>query len=140
MTYRIGEVLRQARNEAGLSLRDLSRLTGLATGELSAIESGKRRADPAFSVVLRVARGIGIDLETVARRVEGGPAKGKARGDAQLARNLQKLDRARTEALRVVERIDAVADALTPPTLAQRKTKSPGDTPGAKPGKKRPRS
>ena len=94
---RIGEVLKEARLEAGLSARDLERATGLGTGEISQIETG-RRLDPAFSVVLRLARGIGISMEDLALRYEGrqtglAPDAWRAKTAAALARLKAQYDR-----------------------------------------------
>jgi transcriptional regulator with XRE-family HTH domain len=74
----IGEVLRQARRDAGLSTRDIERLTGMSTASLSQIETGIRK-DPGFRTVLRIARAIGISMEEVALRLDG---QGTATGGA----------------------------------------------------------
>lgn len=57
-------MLREAREQAALSLRDLERLCGMTTSQLSPVETG-RWADPAFSTVMRMADGIGVSLAEI---------------------------------------------------------------------------
>jgi len=66
----LGEVLRQAREDAGLSLRDLARITGMPIGQLSGIETGARR-DPGFSTMMRIVDGLGVSLDDIAAVVKG---------------------------------------------------------------------
>ena len=66
-TKPLGQLLRESRLAAGLSLRDLSRLTGIEPTQLSQIELG-RRLDPQFSTVARIAQGIGVSLDGLSRR------------------------------------------------------------------------
>jgi transcriptional regulator with XRE-family HTH domain len=112
---KIGEVLREARLEAGLSLRDLSKLTGMASGELSQIETGRRRVDPAFSVVMRVARSLGVDLGALEKRLEGHDVRTLVDERAKtLVRQLRELQTASDEAASAAKRIQTVAAAITP--------------------------
>lgn len=60
MTTRL-RVLREAR---GLTLEELSRLTGIAPSNLSQIETGK--TDPRWSTVMRVLDALGTDLSDLA--------------------------------------------------------------------------
>lgn len=66
----VGQVLREARERAGLSLRDLERLCGMTTSQLSQVETG-RRADPAFGTVMRMADGIGVSLSEISEAMRG---------------------------------------------------------------------
>jgi transcriptional regulator with XRE-family HTH domain len=109
-TKRIGEILREARLEKGLSARDLERLTGMGTGEISQIESG-RRADPAFSVILRIARGIGISMEDLSLRFEGRPSGGRA-STVSPAKAASALAKARSQHAKLGEALQAASDAL----------------------------
>lgn len=106
---RIGEVLREARLEKGLSTRDLERSTGMGTGEISQIENG-RRADPAFSVILRLARGIGISMEELALRTEGTVTTG--RSSASPAKVASALARAQAQHEKLGAALGAASEAL----------------------------
>jgi transcriptional regulator with XRE-family HTH domain len=66
----VGQVLREAREQAALSLRDLERLCGMTTSQLSPVETG-RWADPAFSTVMRMADGIGVSLAEIGGAMRG---------------------------------------------------------------------
>jgi transcriptional regulator with XRE-family HTH domain len=66
----LGEVLRKARQDADLSLRDLSRLTGLAVGQLSQIETSPQR-EPGFSTMMKLSRALKISLDALASAVAG---------------------------------------------------------------------
>jgi transcriptional regulator with XRE-family HTH domain len=109
---RIGSVLRQARLQAGLSMRDLERRCGLASGEISQIETGRRK-DPGFSVVLKVARGIGISLDELAARFEDGSAPAVAPSAKMAAKAQAELDRATVQYTRLGDALGRVADALS---------------------------
>lgn len=107
---RIGEILKEARLEAGLSTRALERSTGMGTGEISQIESG-RRADPAFSVVLRLARGIGISMEDLALRFEGLPTVDRASA-ASPAKAASAIARAKAQHEKLGVALEAASEAL----------------------------
>lgn len=107
---RIGEILREARLEAGLSARDLERATGMGTGEISQIETG-RRADPAFSVVLRLARGIGISMEDLALRFEGRAAVGLSTAISRV-KAASAIARAKAQHEKLGVALQAAAEAL----------------------------
>lgn len=84
----------------------------MATGEISQIETGNRRADPAFSVVARIARGIGVDLGLVARRLQGDDVPLTSQSEAKAQATLRReLSRAVNETARATERIQNVLDA-----------------------------
>jgi transcriptional regulator with XRE-family HTH domain len=59
-------ILRQERESRGLSKYALSAQTGLAQQTISYVERGLRQ--PSFETVLRIADGIGIDLEKVLKQ------------------------------------------------------------------------
>lgn len=62
---RLGELLAIAREIKGLTLRDLERATGVSNALISQIETGKVK-DPGFTVVVRLARALGLGLDRVA--------------------------------------------------------------------------
>ncbi|MDP9025538.1 MAG: helix-turn-helix domain-containing protein [Candidatus Eremiobacteraeota bacterium] len=64
----IGSALKRAREEAGLTLRDVSRASGISVNQISQVETG-RRADPAFTTVARIAAGLRLSLDSVSRAV-----------------------------------------------------------------------
>lgn len=107
----IGAVLREARLEAGLSTRDLERLTGVANGAISQLESGARRS-PAFATVLTLAKALGISMDEIAARVEG--RVGKAGGsDAAVPRALNALAKAEADHARLAKALATAKDALS---------------------------
>ena len=63
----IGEAIRAARESAGLSQSEAARLAAMSRQQLWNIESGRRR-DPQWSVVVRIARAIGVSLDELDRR------------------------------------------------------------------------
>lgn len=93
-----------------MSMRVLERATGLGTGEISQIETG-RRLDPAFSIVLRLARGIGISMEDLALRFEGRSAVGRSSA-ASPAKAATAIARARTQHEKLGEALRAASEAL----------------------------
>lgn len=60
----LGQRLRELRSEAGMSLRDVERRSGLQSGYLSQLERGKI-AHPGPSVLRSVANGYGVRYEDV---------------------------------------------------------------------------
>jgi transcriptional regulator with XRE-family HTH domain len=107
---KIGEVLRAARLEAGLSIRDAERLCGLPAGTISQIETGVR-ADPGFSSIARIAKAIGLSLDDLVRRAEG-RASGAASSKKGVATALAEIAKLRAESERAVDRLDRAATAL----------------------------
>ena len=65
----IGPLLRRLRGE--LSLRDITRLTGISSSYLSQLERGERR--PGRSVLKRLARTYNVDLRELLKRAGYGP-------------------------------------------------------------------
>ena len=53
--------LAEARDERGLTQRDLSKATGIVQGDISKIENGN--ANPSFSTLVRLAEGMGKKLK-----------------------------------------------------------------------------
>ena len=68
------------------------------------------RTDPGFQTVLRIARGIGISMEEVAKRLEGKSAT--EHGDASLAKVLAAITKAEGENQRLAATLKAAALAL----------------------------
>jgi transcriptional regulator with XRE-family HTH domain len=110
----IGEVLRQARREAGLSARDLERLTGMSTASLSQIETGVRR-DPGFRTVLRIARAIGISMEEIAQRMEGQTQGSSVQGKRYVSKTLALMTKAHETSIKSAAMLEsAIAELRTP--------------------------
>lgn len=108
---RIGEVLREVRIEAGLSARDIERLSGMSTGIISQIESG-RRQNPGFSTILKLARAIGVSMEDLAVRSEGRTTKGSPSGARESERALVTIAKAQVDHQKLGARLAEVAEAL----------------------------
>lgn len=64
----LGYAIRELRTESSLSQDELAELAELDPAELSRIESG--RADPAWGDVRRIARALGVSLESLAELAE----------------------------------------------------------------------
>ena len=69
------QLLRDERVRRGISKYQLSAQTGLAQQTISYIERGLRQ--PGFETLLRIADGIGINLEEVLKRARAGKAKNR---------------------------------------------------------------
>jgi repressor LexA len=61
-----GARLRELRRERALSQQDLERMTGIAQSTLSALESGKRDAQP--RTVRKLADALGVEPRELMRR------------------------------------------------------------------------
>lgn len=109
----VGEALRKAREQAGLSLRDLSRLSGMSSGYLSQIETGARK-DPGFKTVLLLAKSIGVSMDDLARGLEGFAITTRPLKKV-IAPTLAGIDRARSDALRIARRLEDALSSLSPP-------------------------
>jgi XRE family transcriptional regulator, aerobic/anaerobic benzoate catabolism transcriptional regulator len=59
----LGREIKKARAERGLMQKDLHVLTGITQKYLSRIENDK--ADPSFSLVVRIAQALGIRLDSL---------------------------------------------------------------------------
>jgi transcriptional regulator with XRE-family HTH domain len=99
----VGEALRKIRLDADISIRDLSRLTGMAAGQISQIETG-RKLDPGFSTVLKLANGLKISLDMLAAECTGESIIGAAERETlhyltelqQIVTRLKTLEERRT--------------------------------------------
>jgi transcriptional regulator with XRE-family HTH domain len=58
-------VLKEARERAGLTQEAVARRIGVATSQISQVESG-RRSDPYFSTVAKIAGACGVSLDALA--------------------------------------------------------------------------
>lgn len=63
----IGEALRAARESSGLTMAEAARRAGMTRQQLYSIETG-RRADPAWSSVVRLAEVLEVELSDIAAR------------------------------------------------------------------------
>lgn len=61
----LGEILREARERAGLTQSDLARRVGIAPNHLVRLESGEK-VDPRWSTVVRLAAALGLSLDAIA--------------------------------------------------------------------------
>jgi transcriptional regulator with XRE-family HTH domain len=88
--------LRALRESRGLTLDELSRLTRIASSNLSQIETGK--IDPRWSTIMRILDALGADpsdlspIQGLRSRV-GGPATGEVPGSDPWARLRRKAER-----------------------------------------------
>lgn len=84
----IGEYIRQQRNTAKISLRQLSKLAGVSNPYLSQIERGVRK--PSAEILQQIAKGLRISAEAlyvqagILDRPTGGPVPDAIRADAVL--------------------------------------------------------
>jgi len=113
----IGGALKRCREEAGLTLRDVSRASGMSVNQISQVETG-RRPDPAFSTVAKIAVGLRLSLDAVARATgysESGPTlkAGVSASDRKVLAALRELEDASTEVAEASRRIGAAVEALS---------------------------
>jgi transcriptional regulator with XRE-family HTH domain len=59
----IGNLIRNARNERGYSIADVSDMTGISTGTICHIENGK--VDAGFTTIRKVAKAVGLKLKAL---------------------------------------------------------------------------
>ncbi|WP_236789834.1 helix-turn-helix transcriptional regulator [Amycolatopsis sp. GM8] len=84
----IGEYIRQQRNNAKISLRQLSKLAGVSNPYLSQIERGVRR--PSAEILQQIAKGLRISAEAlyvqagILDQPAGGPVPDAIRADTAL--------------------------------------------------------
>lgn len=64
----LGKVLRQLREERGLSQEAVAYKSGLTSGSYASIELG--RSAPAWATVRKIAKALDVSLEKVAKAVE----------------------------------------------------------------------
>ena len=60
----LGDYLRAARTKAGLSIRDLERVTGIANGYITKLERGQK-TNPSAEVLLKLAEALELDASTL---------------------------------------------------------------------------
>ena len=68
----LGKEIKKARIDKGWKQQDLQAATGLSQKYLSAVELDK--AHPSFDVMKRIARALGVSLDTLAKEDEEAPA------------------------------------------------------------------
>jgi transcriptional regulator with XRE-family HTH domain len=81
----IGQRLRFARTAAGLSTRELAKLSGLTTGHPSLIEAGKRPAVSAKALA-DMARVLGISLDWLVNGSSPEPAEASIKAAVAVAK------------------------------------------------------
>lgn len=109
---KLGTVLRQARLDAGLSLRDLSRASGLTASQISQIETGKR-PDPGFHTVTKAAKALGISLDDLAAGCGYVEASNKSNNTVAVRQILgyrRVLTALKAAAMKIADDIDAVIE------------------------------
>ncbi|TCO65183.1 helix-turn-helix protein [Actinocrispum wychmicini] len=85
----IGDYIRQQRNTAKISLRQLSKLAGVSNPYLSQIERGLRK--PSAEILQQIAKGLRISAEALYVQAgildlpTGGPVADAIRADAELS-------------------------------------------------------
>lgn len=67
MPEKLGERIQNALDVRGMTQADLARATGLSTGLIAQIVSGRTK-DPRFSNVVKIARSLDVSLEYLAGR------------------------------------------------------------------------
>lgn len=91
----IGEYIRQQRNTAKISLRQLSRLAGVSNPYLSQIERGLRK--PSAEILQQIAKGLRISAEALYVQagildvVHGGPVVDAVRADDMLTERQKQI-------------------------------------------------
>lgn len=65
MARTLGDVIRLARERAGLTQSELGKAAGISAAQISQIETGARR-DPQFSTVSRIATVLGVPMDQLA--------------------------------------------------------------------------
>jgi transcriptional regulator with XRE-family HTH domain len=68
-SVQVGQLLRQLREERGISIRELSRISGLSANALSMIERGL--SSPSVSTLYRLTDALNIPITALFRRSEG---------------------------------------------------------------------
>jgi transcriptional regulator with XRE-family HTH domain len=102
-----GEVLRAIRECAGLSIRDLSRATGIAAGQLSQLETGVKR-DPTFATARKIAGALGVSLDAFAAACEGEDTPTASADASAVLHQLRELEAITIETEHVAERLRAL--------------------------------
>lgn len=69
-TLTLGQLIRERREELGLSQSRLASRAGISTAQISRLESGER-ADPGFEAIVRLADALDTSLDDLARPIRG---------------------------------------------------------------------
>lgn len=105
---KLGTALKAARERAGLTLRQVARLTGLSEPQVSNLEGGKP-ANPGWATVSRMAKALGMSLDELAgikpAKVPVGAMVPKSRAQAALSK-------AEKSAAKTLEILKATAESL----------------------------
>lgn len=124
----LGEVLKNAREEAGVSQRDLARLADMPTGQISKIETGIS-PNPSFLTVARIAESLKISLDAIASRCTSpNAATLKAAlepADHERLRMLREIETAIREGEKTNARLRALLDQKPTSDKKQAKRKKP---------------
>jgi transcriptional regulator with XRE-family HTH domain len=112
----IGKVLRDARLQAGLSLRGAAERAGMTAAQLSRVEAGKS-ASPEFITVARIAAVVDLSLDEVAAR-SGAPGhrrrdKAKRTSGLVMSRAVADLARITKAASEMVESASSIAEVAS---------------------------
>lgn len=83
MATKLGSALRAAREAKGLSLREFDGRSGCRLRRYLRIENGIRK-DPAFSTVAKLARSLGVSLDSLAGGGAGSPAASRVETAAEI--------------------------------------------------------
>jgi len=109
----LGTVLRRVREEAGVSQRDLARLTGMAVGQISMLETSGRE-NPGFMTIARLAKALRVSMDALASECAWGGGDPAASSLAETERGqldlLREIETAKTDALRVVNRLETLLE------------------------------
>lgn len=124
----LGEVLKQARESAGISQRDLARLTDLPTGQISKIETGVSPY-PSFLTIARIAESLKVSLDVIASRCASGSAPGTkttlGASDHERLVMLREIETAVREGEKTLARLRALLAKESPSPTKQSKRKHP---------------
>jgi transcriptional regulator with XRE-family HTH domain len=64
----LGRVIREAREQRGLSVEELALATGVTPGQIESLEAGQH--DPPYHLILIVANALSVRLSAIAKRTE----------------------------------------------------------------------
>jgi transcriptional regulator with XRE-family HTH domain len=110
----LGTVLRRVREEAGVSQRDLARLTGMAVGQISMLETSGR-VNPGFMTIARLAKALRVSMDALATECAWGgetlAASSLVASDRERLALLREIETAKTDAQRVVDRLESLTES-----------------------------
>jgi transcriptional regulator with XRE-family HTH domain len=111
----LGDVLKAARADAGLSLRDVERRTGVRSGHLSQLETGTI-GKPEMAILWELAAAYGVDFGRLLALAGYGEGQGSS------ARQRQRM----TVALRAMHELSAADQAAVLRYMAELKARRDG--------------